>query len=99
MPEPRQEAGFNRQEQSIKGATYVVTGDVSEFGRKVVGDRQFFGVLGRGKEQVAYAKVSRSEEHTSELQSPCNLECRLLLEKKKALRPTAATTIPHISPQ
>src|SRR2546426_7353520 len=30
---------------------------------------------------VAYCK--RSEEHTSELQSPCNLVCRLLLEKKK----------------
>src|ERR1022692_1150097 len=29
------------------------------------------------------AAVSRSEEHTSELQSPCNLVCRLLLEKKK----------------
>src|SRR5256885_8940850 len=28
---------------------------------------------------------SRSEEHTSELQSPCNLVCRLLLEKKKEL--------------
>src|SRR2546426_3942644 len=28
----------------------------------------------------------RSEEHTSELQSPCNLVCRLLLEKKKKLR-------------
>src|SRR5256885_6480017 len=27
--------------------------------------------------------VARSEEHTSELQSPCNLVCRLLLEKKK----------------
>src|SRR5205807_3556208 len=27
--------------------------------------------------------ISRSEEHTSELQSPCNLVCRLLLEKKK----------------
>src|SRR5688500_20027162 len=27
--------------------------------------------------------VDRSEEHTSELQSPCNLVCRLLLEKKK----------------
>src|SRR5215467_2042951 len=27
--------------------------------------------------------VLRSEEHTSELQSPCNLVCRLLLEKKK----------------
>src|SRR2546426_4501786 len=28
---------------------------------------------------------SRSEEHTSELQSPCNLVCRLLLEKKKII--------------
>src|SRR5256885_5612350 len=28
---------------------------------------------------------ARSEEHTSELQSPCNLVCRLLLEKKKNL--------------
>src|SRR5205807_9839306 len=32
----------------------------------------------------------RSEEHTSELQSPCNLVCRLLLEKKKS-RNSAAT--------
>src|SRR2546426_2764188 len=29
------------------------------------------------------AEMARSEEHTSELQSPCNLVCRLLLEKKK----------------
>src|SRR5256885_12722864 len=29
--------------------------------------------------------ASRSEEHTSELQSPCNLVCRLLLEQKKKL--------------
>src|SRR2546426_10826292 len=29
------------------------------------------------------AGMNRSEEHTSELQSPCNLVCRLLLEKKK----------------
>src|SRR5256885_15251545 len=29
------------------------------------------------------AVAARSEEHTSELQSPCNLVCRLLLEKKK----------------
>src|SRR5205807_8569212 len=29
---------------------------------------------------------SRSEEHTSELQSPCNLVCRLLLEKKKKIK-------------
>src|SRR2546426_2484434 len=31
--------------------------------------------------------LMRSEEHTSELQSPCNLVCRLLLEKKKNLNP------------
>src|SRR5256885_10963506 len=30
-------------------------------------------------------QLPRSEEHTSELQSPCNLVCRLLLEKKKTL--------------
>src|SRR2546426_8435979 len=32
----------------------------------------------------AYTAAARSEEHTSELQSPCNLVCRLLLEKKKS---------------
>src|SRR5256885_8054607 len=34
----------------------------------------------------------RSEEHTSELQSPCNLVCRLLLEKKKKKSHTPITT-------
>src|SRR2546426_5844615 len=34
-------------------------------------------------EKSSSAFTSRSEEHTSELQSPCNLVCRLLLEKKK----------------
>src|SRR2546426_6244766 len=33
-----------------------------------------------------YVDAHRSEEHTSELQSPCNLVCRLLLEKKKKKR-------------
>src|SRR5256885_3211928 len=36
-----------------------------------------------------------SEEHTSELQSPCNLVCRLLLEKKK---PHVAAHPPHLAP-
>src|SRR2546426_9294142 len=35
-------------------------------------------------EALVSADVARSEEHTSELQSPCNLVCRLLLEKKKS---------------
>ena len=44
--------------QTLKGARYVITGDVTEFGRKDVGDQQLFGILGRGKQQVAYAKVT-----------------------------------------
>src|SRR5256885_11693354 len=39
------------------------------------------------------AGAARSEEHTSELQSPCNLVCRLLLEKK-----TVNRTIPKQAP-
>src|ERR1022692_213733 len=35
---------------------------------------------------VLFDYIIRSEEHTSELQSPCNLVCRLLLEKKKEKR-------------
>src|SRR5256885_10830772 len=42
------------------------------------------GALGAGYLNVLNARAAaRSEEHTSELQSPCNLVCRLLLEKKK----------------
>src|SRR5258708_28473669 len=39
--------------------------------------------LGRGVEQRLRLVAQRSEEHTSELQSPDHLVCRLLLEKKK----------------
>src|SRR2546426_2328181 len=37
--------------------------------------------------------AERSEEHTSELQSPCNLVCRLLLEKKKSQHQPGRTTL------
>src|SRR2546426_5618217 len=36
-------------------------------------------------DHILLLTMHRSEEHTSELQSPCNLVCRLLLEKKKKL--------------
>lgn len=52
------EAQLSGVEQKLSGARYTVTGDVTEFGRKVTGDKQFFGILGSGKEQVAYAKVT-----------------------------------------
>jgi len=58
MAEISQEAQIKHQAQQLKGADYVLTGDVTEFGRKEVGDMQLFGILGRGKQQVAYAKVS-----------------------------------------
>src|SRR5205807_5246617 len=40
----------------------------------------------------------RSEEHTSELQSPCNLVCRLLLEKKKYRKDVASSFLTHSIP-
>lgn len=58
MTEIKAEAALKKQTQNLKGADYVITGDVTEFGRKDVGDRQLFGILGRGKTQVAYAKVN-----------------------------------------
>src|SRR2546426_4208442 len=45
-------------------------------------ERRFAGAKLFGV-NFAALEVVRSEEHTSELQSPCNLVCRLLLEKKK----------------
>src|SRR2546426_8616798 len=42
---------------------------------------------------VRVDRDERSEEHTSELQSPCNLVCRLLLEKKKTINPRPDTTL------
>ncbi len=58
LAEIGQEAEFSGIKQEIAGARYAVTGDVTEFGRKVTGNRQLFGILGAGKKQVAYAKVS-----------------------------------------
>ncbi len=58
MSETREESRIRNQAQELKGADFVISGDVTEFGRKEVGDRQLFGILGRGKEQVAYAKVT-----------------------------------------
>src|SRR5256885_5025783 len=61
--------------------------------RSPCGDGEFFSAIGWIVLDVPDFKLhyathtscteQRSEEHTSELQSPCNLVCRLLLEKKK----------------
>lgn len=58
MAEASQEARLSGATQAVRGAAFVVTGDISEFGRKEVGDKQLFGILGRGKTQIAYAKIT-----------------------------------------
>ena len=58
MEEIAAEAKIRGQAQALKGADFAITGDVVEFGRKEVGDEQLFGILGSGKKQVAYSKVT-----------------------------------------
>jgi|GEM_PF-383512 len=58
MEETAREAAIRGSKQQLKGAQYAVVGEVAEFGRKEVGDVQLYGILGRGKRQVAYAKVN-----------------------------------------
>src|SRR5688500_16176019 len=45
--------------------------------------------------EAVLSRDKRSEEHTSELQSPCNLVCRLLLEKKKKTSAKGKTRLQH----
>src|SRR2546426_4492003 len=71
-------AGERRdQPAQERGALVHVVVDVDEHGQVAAPARHARVVVPNGH---VYA---RSEEHTSELQSPCNLVCRLLLEKKK----------------
>src|SRR5256885_4566798 len=59
---------FHRREAGMAKFIFVTGGVVSS--------------LGKGLASASIGDL-RSEEHTSELQSPCNIVCRLLLEKKK----------------
>src|SRR5690348_17923407 len=63
-----------------KGKVCVVTGGASGIGEATA--RAFANAGAKGV-VVADLNADRSEEHTSELQSPVHLVCRLLLEKKK----------------
>src|SRR5256885_4098546 len=66
-------------------------GDLREAADDDGGAQGFVHELVEGHDTADQAGA-RSEEHTSELQSPCNLVCRLLLEKKKTSREKAACT-------
>ncbi|MGH7308680.1 MAG: CsgG/HfaB family protein [Candidatus Rokuibacteriota bacterium] len=58
LEEIAREAKLKGETPTLKGADFALTGDVVEFGRKEIGDRQLFGILGSGKQQVAYSKVT-----------------------------------------
>src|SRR2546426_7384615 len=62
-----------------------VSSDSRPAARPAAGCRALARTARRGSrlhEAIEQVRPRRSEEHTSELQSPCNLVCRLLLEKK-----------------
>jgi curli biogenesis system outer membrane secretion channel CsgG len=58
MEENAREAKLSGKQQTLQGADFTITGDVVEFGRKETGDAQLFGILGEGKKQAAYSKVT-----------------------------------------
>jgi len=58
MEKLAKEAGYSKNSQKIKGAKFAISGDVTEFGRKDTGDKQLFGIMGSGKKQIAYSKVT-----------------------------------------
>src|SRR5256885_4088290 len=82
---------FNRARQSFckcveHAGARIVVGPVANLNLVTAVDwHPRFGRLLRYANKdpgVRFSRGERSEEHTSELQSPCNLVCRLLLEKK-----------------
>src|SRR5688500_19300781 len=76
---PMRPAGTGRVRREIQGGGLVGGG-------RGAGQREYSGEQSRGPNIGRHGRRGagvrrRSEEHTSELQSPCNLVCRLLLEK------------------
>src|SRR5256885_11088533 len=80
----------------LSDASNLVPGDTNGVRDVFVRDR-WAGTTSRVSVSNAGAQGNdlsgRSEEHTSELQSPCNLVCRLLLEKKKMTQTHRITSI------
>src|SRR5256885_7405913 len=78
-------------EKTAEDLIRIDTGDLPEW----AGRQEETPVLAYRYLRAGYklAVDPRSEEHTSELQSPCNLVCRLLLEKKKKKKYTRTITL------
>src|SRR2546426_8341968 len=87
--EPRQTVSVQSQVTGVLTQVAFREGDDVAAGQVLfqIDARPFQAALDQARAMLArdqaQAQSARSEEHTSELQSPCNLVCRLLLEKKK----------------
>src|SRR5256885_10186918 len=81
---------FKLGEAQYRGQGYTGPGSVGDrfkdFPHDVKGNNELLSLTRPDVIRDIHDKYLRSEEHTSELQSPCNLVCRLLLEKKKLNR-------------
>jgi curli biogenesis system outer membrane secretion channel CsgG len=58
LAEIEREATLSGTASAVAGAQLLVTGQVTEFGRREVTDRALYGILGRGRDQAAYARVT-----------------------------------------
>src|SRR2546426_4243886 len=87
LPDARQEPARLREASNVQGKSGLFrecrTGPAEEVGCETMATAALPVVTATGGGR--FESTMRSEEHTSELQSPCNLVCRLLLEKKKKI--------------
>src|SRR5256885_9612211 len=85
QPHDRETSGTMKQEteklEAVSSKRWLVLGSVLT--SRVIYTINWFNIAPLLGATGLIALGLRSEEHTSELQSPCNLVCRLLLEKKK----------------
>src|SRR5256885_5341898 len=73
---------FRSKQEPLRQAKVAAFGMTRRAGQRCEDDANLAALL-EAETPVVTLVGKRSEEHTSELQSPCNLVCRLLLEKKK----------------
>ena len=57
MAQLQREAAMRHRRQALQGAQVVITGAITDFGRRTTGDQELYGILGAGKTQTVYAKV------------------------------------------
>src|SRR2546426_7811362 len=71
------------ESRQVQGGRIIATGPGTPMTEPASMDDEPWKIHGPDVKYLPMQAQVRSEEHTSELQSPCNLVCRLLLEKKK----------------